>query len=123
MGPLPHIDHRSSLNIQTLEEVKLPNYIRKKITFSAEPGNAVYAWLLIPNGARHAPAALCLHQTTAIGKDEPAGLGGKANLHFAAELAERGYVALAPDYPSFGDDKTDFQRDVYRCGYKSGSMK
>ena len=123
MGPLPHIDHRSPLNIQTLEEVKLPQYIRKKIAFSAEPGNRVYAWLLIPNGARHAPAALCLHQTTAIGKDEPAGLGGKANLHYAAELAERGYVALAPDYPSFGDDKTDFQRDVYRRGYKSGSMK
>jgi len=123
MGPLPHIDHRSPLNIQTLEEVKLPQYIRKKIAFSDEPGNRVYAWLLIPNGARHAPAALCLHQTTAIGKDEPAGLGGKANLHYAAELAERGYVALAPDYPSFGDDKTDFQRDVYRRGYKSGSMK
>jgi dienelactone hydrolase len=51
------------------------------------------------------------------------GLGGKANLHYAEELAERGYVALAPDYPSFGDDKTDFQRDVYGRGYKSGSMK
>jgi len=123
MGLLPHIDHRSPLNIQTLEEMKLPQYICKKITFSAEPGNSVYAWLLIPNDARHAPAALCLHQTTAIGKDEPAGLGGKANLHYAAELAERGYVALAPDYPSFGEDKTDFQRDVYGRGYKSGSMK
>lgn len=123
MGPLPHIDHRSPLHIQTLEQVELPRYIRKKITFSAEPGNVVYAWLLIPNGAHRAPAALCLHQTTAIGKDEPAGLGGKANLHYAAELAERGYVALAPDYPSFGDDKTDFQKDVYGRGYKSGSMK
>ena len=48
MGPLPHIDHRSPLNIQTLEEVKLPQYIRKKIAFSAETGNSVYAWLLIP---------------------------------------------------------------------------
>jgi dienelactone hydrolase len=123
MGSLPHIDHRFPLNIQTLEEMKLPQYIRKKIMFSAEPGNSVYAWLLIPNGARRAPAALCLHQTTAIGKDEPAGLAGKANLHYAAELAERGYVTLAPDYPSFGEDKTDFQRDVYGRGYKSGSMK
>jgi dienelactone hydrolase len=123
MGPLPNINHRSPLNVQTLEEVKSPQYIFKKITFSAEPGNIVYAWLLIPNGVHRAPAALCLHQTTAIGKDEPAGLGGKANLHYAAELAARGYVALAPDYPTFGDDKTDFQRDVYKRGYKSGSMK
>ena len=90
---------------------------------AVEPGSIVYAWLLIPYGAHNAPAALCLHQTTQIGKDEPAGLGGKANLHYAAELAERGYVALAPDYPSFGDDKTDFQRDVYGRGYRSGSMK
>jgi dienelactone hydrolase len=123
MGPLPHIDHHSPLNVQMLEKVKLPRYVRKKITFSAEPGGIVYAWLLIPDGAHHAPAVLCLHQTARIGKDEPAGLGGKPNLHYAEELAERGYVALAPDYPSFGDDKTDFQRDVYTQGYKSGSMK
>jgi dienelactone hydrolase len=123
MGPLPQIDHRSPLNVRVLEEVKLPRYIRKKIIFSAEPGGIVHAWLLIPHGTNKAPAALCLHQTTGIGKDEPAGLGGKANSHYAEELAERGYVALAPDYPSFGDDKTDFQRDVYGRGYKSGSMK
>jgi dienelactone hydrolase len=123
MGPLPHIDHRSPLNVQVLDEVMGPRYTRKKITFSAEPGGIVYAWLLIPHGARNAPAALCLHQTTQIGKDEPAGLGGKANLHYAKELAERGYVTLAPDYPSFGDDRTDFRRDVYARGYRSGSMK
>jgi dienelactone hydrolase len=123
MGPLPSIDHRSPLDVRTLEQAKRQRYIRKKITFSAEPGGIVYAWLLIPYGAHNAAAALCLHQTTQIGKDEPAGLGGKANSHYAEELAERGYVALAPDYPSFGDDKTDFQRDVYGRGYKSGSMK
>jgi pimeloyl-ACP methyl ester carboxylesterase len=123
MGSLPHIDHHFPLDIRTLEEVRLQHYLRKKITFSAEPGGIVYAWLLIPYGVHKAPAALCLHQTTQIGKDEPAGLGGKPNLHYAEELAERGYVALAPDYPSFGDDKTDFQRDVYGRGYRSGSMK
>jgi dienelactone hydrolase len=106
-----------------LQEEKLPRYVRKKVTFSAESGSIVYAWLLIPYGAHNGPAVLCLHQTTQIGKDEPAGLGGKANLHYAQELAERGYVALAPDYPSFGDDTTDFQRDVYGRGYRSGSMK
>jgi len=123
MGPLPQIDHRSPLNIRILEAVKLQRYVREKITFSVESGSIGYAWLLIPYRAHNAPAALCLHQTTQIGKDEPAGLGGKPNLHYAEELAERGYVALAPDYPSFGDDKTDFQRDVYARGYKSGAMK
>lgn len=123
MGPLPAIDHRAPLDVKTVEEVRLEHYIRKKITFLAEPGNMVHAWLLIPNGAHAAPAVLCLHQTTPIGKDEPIGRGPKTNLHYAQELVLRGYVALAPDYPSFGEDKTDFQREVYGRGYKSGSMK
>jgi dienelactone hydrolase len=62
---------------------------------------------------------LCLHQTVAIGKAEPAGLGGNANLRYAQELAERGYVTLAPDYPNFGE----YRCDPYARGYASGSMK
>ncbi|MCE9531770.1 MAG: acetylxylan esterase, partial [Planctomycetes bacterium] len=65
------------------------------------------------------PAMLCLHQTTKIGKGEPAGVGGLPNLHYALELAERGYVTLAPDYPNFGD----YQVDAYAKGYASATMK
>ena len=62
---------------------------------------------------------LCLHQTIAIGKDEPAGLGSNPDLDYARELAERGYVTIAPDYPNFGE----YRRDVYAMGYASASMK
>ena len=62
---------------------------------------------------------LCLHQTIAIGKDEPVGLGANPDLDYARELAERGYVAIAPDYPNFGEYKSD----VYALGYASASMK
>ena len=62
---------------------------------------------------------MCLHQTTEIGKGEPAGIGGRANLHYAKELAERGYVTLAPDYPNFGD----YKADPYAMGYASATMK
>ena len=62
---------------------------------------------------------LCLHQTIAIGKDEPVGLGKNLELAYARELAERRYVALAPDYPNFGDYKVD----VYALGYASATMK
>ena len=62
---------------------------------------------------------LCLHQTVAIGKDEPVGLGGNPDLHYAMELARRGYVAIAPDYPGFGEYKID----VYKLGYASATMK
>jgi hypothetical protein len=64
---------------------------------------------------------LCLHQTNDVGKDEPAGLGGLPNLHYAHELAERGFVCLVPDYPSFGEYRYDFQSPDR--GYASGSMK
>ena len=62
---------------------------------------------------------LCLHQTIAIGKDEPAGLGQNRELAYARELVERGYVALAPDYPNFGEYKIN----VYDLGYASATMK
>ena len=64
---------------------------------------------------------LCLHQTTDMGKDEPAGLGGRASLHYAHELAERGYVCLVPDYPSFGEYTYDFAKQG--AHHASGSIK
>jgi dienelactone hydrolase len=119
MGPLPRTDH-SAPTVQVLEEVRLEKYTRRKITYLAEPGDAVPAYLLIPHQrSKRAPAMLVLHQTVKMGKDEPVGLGGKANLHFAHELAERGYVTLAPDYPNFGEYKID----VYAKGYVSATMK
>jgi dienelactone hydrolase len=123
MGPLPMIQHRAPLKMKVIQEEKLAGYVRKRITYSAEANGLVHAWLLIPYAAKALPGALCLHQTTAIGKDEVVGLGGKPNLHYGQELASRGYVVLAPDYPSFGEDKTDFQREIYSRGYVSGSMK
>ena len=65
------------------------------------------------------PAMLCLHQTVKIGKGEPAGVGGAREPAYALELAERGYVTLAPDYPNFGDYKID----LYAKGYASATMK
>ena len=122
MGPLPAIDHHAPLQMRVLDEEHLEHYTRQHITYVPEPNSLVYAWLLIPSKP-HGAAALCLHQTTSIGKDEVAGLGGKPNLHYGDELARRGYIVLAPDYPSFGEDKTDFKRDVFSRGYVSGTMK
>ncbi|MBC8117456.1 MAG: alpha/beta fold hydrolase, partial [Candidatus Saccharimonas sp.] len=59
-------------------------------------------------------------QTTAAGKDEPAGVRGDPTLKYALELAELGFITLAPDYPSFGEHDYDFKPER---GYASGSMK
>jgi dienelactone hydrolase len=120
MGPLPDASRKVPLDVQIAEETKTPHYVRKKLTFAPEKDDRVPAHLLIPlEQPRKLPAVLCLHQTTRIGKDEPAGLGGKPNLAYAHHLAERGYVSLALDYPNFGE----YTFDAYQRGYQSGSMK
>lgn len=128
MGPLPALDRSVPLNMAIAADGPLegsPGVRLRRITFQAEQNApAVPALLLTPadwrSGDPPRPAVLCLHQTTSIGKGEPAGLGGLPNLHYARELSERGYVALAPDYPSFGDYDYDFHVAPH---YASGSMK
>jgi dienelactone hydrolase len=120
MGALPPDKDKVPLDVKYGKEVKYPKYVRKKLTFAVEKGDRVPAWLLVPVGLKgKAPAVLCLHQTVAIGKDEPAGLGKREELRYAVHLAERGYVTLAPDYPSFGEYDYDFKKSKWA----SGSMK
>ena len=122
MGPLPDSSRRVPLDVELLDEVQTDTYVRQRITFAAEPGDRVPAYLLLPcKLSSPAPAMLCLHQTTRIGKDEPAGLGGRPTLHYAHELAERGFICIVPDYPSFGDYRYDFGQEG--AHYLSGSMK
>ncbi|MCA9074335.1 MAG: alpha/beta fold hydrolase [Planctomycetaceae bacterium] len=122
MGPLPGPELRVPLNAQRELVEESEQYRRYRVTFAAAPDERVFAWLLMPNDlTERASAMLCLHQTVRIGKDEPVGLGGKPNLRYAHELANRGYVCLAPDYPSFGEDTFDFEAAADR--WQSGSMK
>src|SRR5260370_11645212 len=84
MGPLLDDKEMVLLAVQAGEETATARYVRKKITFAVEKGDRVPAWLLIPRGIKgKLPAVLCLHQTVAIGKDEPAGLGKRENLQYA----------------------------------------
>jgi len=122
MGPLPGPAQRVPLNVRVLKRVSTPMYERQRISYQAEPGDRVPAYLLIPHRRKERAAAmLCLHQTTGIGKGEPAGLGGLPNLRYAHELASRGYVCIVPDYPSFGDYPYNFAQKGKH--YRSGSMK
>lgn len=122
MGALPPADRERSLDVKILLTEDVGTYTRTKLTYEPEAGRKVYAWLLVPKAGGKLPAAICLHQTTAMGKDEPIGLGQNENMQYGKELAERGWVVLAPDYPSFGDDKTDFKNEVYARAYESATM-
>ncbi len=109
-----------ALDLKIEGEEILDKVVRKKISFAVAKGDRVTGYLLMPRDLKgKAPGMLCLHQTTKIGSGEPAGVGGLKNLHYALELAQRGYVALAPDYPNFGSYKVD----AYAAGYDSTTMK
>jgi dienelactone hydrolase len=108
-----------ALEIRVVEEEPLEGITRRKIAYVSEDGDSVPAYLFVPYGGGRRRAVVCLHQTTKIGKAEPAGLGPKVNLHYAIELARRGYVTIAPDYPNYGD----YTADAYAMGYQSASMK
>jgi len=80
--------------------------------------------LLIPKSAlqRNAKvrAVLCLHPTDAkFGNKTVVGLSPKENRSYASELAERGFVTLAPAYPLLADYNPDWRA----LGYESGTMK
>ena len=129
MGPLPDRSRLGPVEFQVLDEVALgQGLLRRKIEYTTEGGQGggrdirVRAYLFehtLPS-SKVRPAILCLHQTVGIGKEEPSGMGGSVNLHYALELAQRGYVTLAPDYPSFGEYEYDFRSNPR---WASGSMK
>ena len=120
MGPLPDRSSPGPLEVRVTEDADLGDVLRRKVTYLAEPGDPVPAYLMMPKDASGpSPAMMCLHQTVPIGKEEPVGLGGKPNLRYGIELAWRGYVTLSPDYPNFGE----YRLDPYSNGYASASMK
>ena len=123
MGPLPKPEKPVPLDMKVEQELDdIGQVIRRKISYQTDSTERrVKAFLFLPKSDKKPiPAILCLHQTIGIGKSEPAGLGGSPNLHYALHLAQRGYVTLAPDYPSFGEYPFDF---APAHGYTSGSMK
>jgi hypothetical protein len=124
MGPLPGAEKSCPLDVETVEETDCGTFVRRLVSYMSEPGSRVRAYLLIPKqvlaGERSAAGVLCLHPTdNAIGHKVVVGLGGKEHRQYAVELAERGFVAIAPPYPQLAD----YQPDLAALGYVSGTMK
>lgn len=125
MGQLPGDEKRCPLEVNVEEEVDCGSYVRRLITYASEPGSRVPAYLLIPKsalkpGAAPVPAVLCLHGTNnVVGHGIVVGLGPTPNRGYAKELAERGYVTLAPNYPLLAK----YQPDLAKLGWKSGTLK
>jgi dipeptidyl aminopeptidase/acylaminoacyl peptidase len=116
------------LDIKVLAEERGKGFIRRSIEYTSETdaktGRAerVPAVLFLPAGLKPGekrPGVLALHPTSKLGKSEITG-DGKPNRQYGLELAERGYVVLCPDYPSFGDYTKDFAASAHPSGTMQG---
>ncbi len=126
MGPLPDASKRCPLDVRIEDQSDEGNYIRQRITYQSEPGSRTPAYLCVPKTALQSgsqstyPAVLCLHPTdNQVGYGVVVGLGGKANRQYASELAARGFVTIAPNYPHLAS----YTPDLKALGYESGTMK
>ncbi len=120
MGFLPGEEKRCDLAEEVAEEVDCGAYVRRLISYASEPGNRVTAYVLVPKGEGPFPAVLCLHPTdNVVGHKVVVGLSEKENRAYASELAERGFVALAPSYPHLAEYWPDWEG----LGYTSATMK
>ncbi|MDG2125505.1 MAG: alpha/beta fold hydrolase [Verrucomicrobiales bacterium] len=122
-GRLPERDGFGAVDVELAEVIFFDLYERRSISFDSGDGDRVTAYLYVPNdivvGEKRA-GIVAMHPTHEIGKGVVDGQGERPNREYGRELAELGYVVLAPDYVSFGErGGYDFGGD----GYVSGTMK
>jgi dienelactone hydrolase len=102
LGPFPA---RCPLDAVVLERFDCGLYVRETIEYSVEENERVRSFLLVPRHMdRSAPAIFAHHQHARqfhLGKSEVVGLAGDPDQAYAAELAQRGYVVIAPDALAF----------------------
>jgi len=136
MGPLPSPDKRVSLDVKVEKEKEFPRYIRQRISYISEPqAPRVPAYVFIPksvfkgNGADRRAGVLCLMGTGGHKlEDISPSKGVTNNTQDGEKLAERGFVAIAPAYPSLGlgarsGVASNYSPDLKALGYRSGTMK
>ena len=134
MGPLPGPEKRVPLDVRVEEEKDFGTYVRRRITYQAEPGSRVPAHLFIPKdalapGARLRSGVLCLMGTSGHRHaDTPPGPNYSGNQNDAEALVARGYVAISPPYPTLGFGGRSgigikHDPDLKALGYVSGAMK
>jgi dienelactone hydrolase len=102
IGPNPP---RCPLNPTILSDVDCGAYVRQTVEYAVEEGERVKSFVLLPkNASGTAPAVIAHHQHAGqfdLGKSEVVGLAGNPDQAYGAELAERGYVVMAPDALAF----------------------
>lgn len=92
--------------VEVVDEAAYDGYLRRQVGYPVPSGRAS-VHVCIPDGLTGpAPLIFCHHQHNGefdLGKSEVVGLRGNPDLAYAAELAQRGFVTIAPDAIGFED--------------------
>jgi hypothetical protein len=122
LGPMPDA---VPLNVEVLDSVDCGTYQREHIVYDTERWMSVPAYLLVPHArrerGRRGPAIIAQHGH-GPGKDEVVGVAtigdeGSVPNVYGHELAERGYVVLAPDLRTFGERADWEPPNIYSCDH------
>ena len=127
MGPLPGAEKRVPLDVKVEGETDCGTYVRREISYAAEPGARVPAYLLVPkqvlDGKARRPGILAAMPTNNAEGNRPVvgiqGPNSKPGRNYGEELAQRGFVVIVPPYPHL----FDYKPDLKGLGYASGTMK
>lgn len=118
IGPLPP---KVSLDPEVIETIDCGTYIRERVAYDVEKAERIHAYVLIPkkkNDSSRLPAIFCHHQHASqfdIGKSEVVGLKGDPDQAYAVELAERGFICIAPDAIAF--EERNWSTESGKCEY------
>ena len=105
------------LRAEVTDREDLGEYTRERIVYDTEETMSVPGYLLVPHRRqRRGPAIVAVHGH-GPGKEEIAGVGtdGPGAGAYAHQLAQAGYVVLAPDLRCFGERADRAPDDRYLC--------
>ncbi len=114
LGPMPDA---VAPDLEILEDTACEGYRRQKIVFDTEDTMSVPAYLLIPDGRDRPGAAILAIHGHGPGKGVVCGIDEteSPNGDYAVQLAQRGYVVIAPDLRCFGERQDWNPPDHYAC--------
>jgi len=119
LGRLPD---RVPLNAEVLDSVDCGDYRRDHVVFDSERWMSVPAYLLVPHRRTEPGPAVIAQHGHGPGKDEVCGLAevgdeGSVPNDYGHQLAQRGYVVLAPDLRTFGERADWEPPNIYSCDH------
>ena len=102
LGPWPD---RPALDAEVMSIEDCGSYRRETVQYSGADEDRITAFVNVPNGrSGPMPAVFCHHQHASqfdLGKSEVVGMAGDPDQAYAHELAEQGFVTIAPDAIGF----------------------